>query len=104
MCSTCGSFDLTWESVNPAGKVYSFVVQHQRTGGRFDADLPFAAAVVTLTDEPHIRLFGRLVDVAVSRVHIEMPVIGHYLDVTDEVTLLVFRPAASDVRGRTEYA
>jgi uncharacterized protein len=95
MCSACASFALAWEAVEPRGVVRTFTVQHHPTGSKFDADIPFAVAVVQLDDAPEINLVGRIVDADPADVHIGAAVRGRYLDATDEVTLLVFELAST---------
>jgi uncharacterized OB-fold protein len=92
MCSTCTSFALEWADVDPAGVLYTYTTQHHPTGSKFDADIPFTVAVVQLDAAPEINLVGRLVGVEPGDVRIGMSLVGEYLDATDEISLLLFRP------------
>ncbi|HVW35141.1 MAG TPA: OB-fold domain-containing protein [Acidimicrobiia bacterium] len=91
VCPGCRDTTLEWTAVEPAGTVYSFTVQHQRTGSRFDGELPYVSAVVQLRDAPEITMGARLIDVEPDAVRIGLPVTGDFLD-TPEVTVLRFRP------------
>jgi uncharacterized protein len=94
MCSRCSSFDLTSKRVEPAGTVFTYTTQYHATGSKFDAEVPYTVAVVELDEHPEIRLVGRLA-ADPAAVHVGLPVVGDYLDATDDVTFLLFRPSAA---------
>jgi uncharacterized protein len=100
MCSRCGSFDLTHKEVEPTGTVFTYTTQHHGTGSKFDSEVPYTVAVVELTAHPGIRLVGRL-ELGAEDVHVGLPVVGSYLDATEEVTFLLFRSAEPET-AKTE--
>jgi uncharacterized OB-fold protein len=55
---TCGSFDVDWVEVAPAGRIYSYaVVSHQVHP---DFPVPYTVILVELSDVPEVRLIGHL--------------------------------------------
>lgn len=90
ICCHCQSFDLGWEPAEPFGHVYSHSTQYQKTGSRFDVDVPYTVVLVELEEPADVRLVGRLTGIDPQQVHIGMPVAGRYVDATDEITLLEF--------------
>ena len=93
ICPTCHELTLEWTPVEAAGSVYSFTAQYQRTGSRFDGEIPYVSAVVELRDAPGVTMGARLTGVDPESVTIGMSVIGEFVDATPEVTVLRFRPA-----------
>lgn len=92
ICPRCHTGSLEWTPIEAAGEVYSFTVQHQRTGSRFDEDIPYVSAVVQLRDAPEVTLGALLVGVDPDAVRIGLAVVGDWLDATHDITLLRFRP------------
>ena len=93
VCPACHELALEWTPIEPAGTVYSFTVQHQRTGSRFDADSPYVSALVELRDAPWVTMGALLIGVDPDSVAIGMPVTGEFLEATPDITVLRFRPA-----------
>jgi uncharacterized OB-fold protein len=95
VCPACRTSTLEWAPVAAAGEVYSFTVQHQRTGSRFDEDIPYVSAVVQLRDAPEVLMGALLVGIDPEAARIGLPVVGDWLDATPDITLLRFRPEES---------
>jgi len=93
VCPSCHELTLEWTPVEPAGSVYSFTVQHQRTGSRFDGEIPYVSAVVELRDAPGVTMGALLTGADPDSVSIGLAVSGEFVDATPEITLLRFRPA-----------
>lgn len=91
-CPECGS--LEWDTVEASGRgeVYSFVVNHHPRHPAFD--FPHLVAVVTLDEGT--RLIADLTGVAPEDVAIGMPVVLEWLDADPDLSLPVFRPAATE--------
>ena len=90
ICPSCTSLDNEWIEASGRGKVYSWVVVHQRFHFAFEANLPYNVAVVELEEGP--RLLTNLVDVEKEEIRLDMQVEVVWDDVTEEVTLPKFRP------------
>ncbi len=99
-CPDCGSFD--WDTVEASGRatVYSYVVAHHPRHPAFD--YPLLVAVVELAEGT--RLITNLVGVEPDDVALDMPVELEWLDADTELTLPVFRPAATGDAADTARA
>lgn len=91
MCPRCQS--LEWDTVEAGGRgtVHSFVVMHHPQVPSFE--YPLAVALVEL--EEGVRLVTNIVGIDASAVEVGMPVELEITKVDDELTLPLFRPAAS---------
>jgi uncharacterized OB-fold protein len=90
-CRYCGSTSLTWETLSGRGTVYTFTVIHRAPFEAFAQDVPYVLVVVELEEGP--RLITNLVVDDPGAVAIDMPVEAVFDPVTDDITLLRFRPA-----------
>ncbi len=84
--------ELEWVQASGRGIVYSFTVARRPTAPQWADDCPFVIAIVELEEGVHMT--SNIVDCDPGAVHIGMPVIATFDDVTPEVTLVKFRPAA----------
>lgn len=91
-CPRCLSNRLEWAEASGRGTLYSYTVARRPTSPDFEEDVPFVIAVVELDEGP--RMTSRLVEVDLDRVEIGMRLEVVFDDVTEEVTLPYFRPAA----------
>ena len=74
------------------GTIWSFGVYHHVFNQNFREDVPYNVALVELEEGP--RLITNIVGVPNEAIRIGMPVEAVFDDVTDEVTLVKFRPRA----------
>jgi uncharacterized OB-fold protein len=90
-CPHCGSDRLEWSDVSGRGTVYSYTVARRATARPFEPDVPYVIAIVELEEGP--RMMTNVVGCAPEDVRIGMTVEAAYEDVSDEITLVKFRPA-----------
>jgi len=90
-CAGCLSDGVEWVEASGTGSVYSYIILHQPYHPGFRDDLPYNVAVVELAEGP--RLVTNIVRCANEDVRIGMAVRAEFVDVSDEATLLKFRPA-----------
>lgn len=97
MCGACRSTD--WDTVEASGdgEVFSFVVHHHPPLPGVTP--PHVVATIALAEGT--RFVAELVDVAPGDVAIGMPVELAFLEVDEELTLPVFRPARVGTSGTT---
>jgi hypothetical protein len=62
MCPQCQSTESTWALMSGRGTIYSFVVPHPPLLPQFNDLAPYNVILVTLDEDPTIRLIGNLVD------------------------------------------
>ena len=61
MCPWCQSLDSTWQTMSGEGTIYSFVVSHPPLLPAYAAVAPYNAILVSLAEDPTLRLVGNLV-------------------------------------------
>lgn len=64
MCPHCHSLRSAWEPMSGHGTIWSFVVPHPPLLPAYSEVAPFAAIVVSLDEDPSLRLGGNLVSSA----------------------------------------
>jgi uncharacterized protein len=91
VCPACGSTDVEWFAASGLATLYSYVINHRPAPG-FEADAPYAIAVVELAEGP--RMMSNIVGVPNTP---EDLVLDMALEVTFEprgdISLPVFTPA-----------
>jgi len=90
-CSHCLSDALSWHEVSGAGTLYTYTIARQPTSPHFARDVPQRLAVVELDEGVHVTT--TLVGVADADIRIGMRVEPVYDPVSDDITLLRYRPA-----------
>jgi uncharacterized OB-fold protein len=92
-CPKCGSDEMHWQTLSGRGRIWAACVFHQVYFEGFRAEVPYNVVLVELEEGP--RVYSNLVGVSSVRdVPIGTPVQAEFDDVTADVTLLKFRPAA----------
>jgi hypothetical protein len=90
-CHACWSTDLEWAEASGRGKLYTFGIMHQQYHPAFAEAIPYNYALVELEEGP--RLMTNIVGCANEELRVDMPVEAVYDDVSEETTLVRFRPA-----------
>lgn len=90
-CVDCWSTESAWEEASGRGKLYSFGIMHQQYHPAFADALPYNFAVVELEEGP--RMISNVIECANDALRVDMPLVASYDDVSDETTLVRFRPA-----------
>jgi len=78
-CRACGSRRLAWEATSGRGTVFSFAVVHRPLVREFAPLVPFATGIVTLAEDPWLRVVTRFVDCDPARLRIDLPVRAVFL-------------------------
>jgi len=87
-CANCRSDASEWVAVSPIGTLETWCVFHRP----YFEDLPVPYTVIQVKLDCGVRLFSNPSGVETNRLRIGMPMIAVFEDVTDEVTLLKFKP------------
>ncbi|MFQ5666119.1 MAG: Zn-ribbon domain-containing OB-fold protein [Candidatus Binatia bacterium] len=90
LCPRCWAADTQWVQSGGSGTVFSYAVYHRAYHPAFKPLLPYAAAVVELSEGP--RLVTNVVGAAPQDIRVGMPVQLEFIEVEQSV-LPVFRPA-----------
>lgn len=90
VCPRCLGTAVTWTEMSGDGSVSSFVVYHKAWAPWLTDRVPYAVVQVQLTEGP--RLTANLLGVPPADVRIGMPVRACFEQLTEEVTLVQFRP------------
>ncbi|HEX5368116.1 MAG TPA: Zn-ribbon domain-containing OB-fold protein [Dehalococcoidia bacterium] len=94
ICYECGSRALTWQTLSGRGEVFSFTVIRQVAGrgtsAYFAGEIPYAVALIELTEGP--RMLATLAGCDVDAVEIGMKVRVRFDQVSPEIHLPSFEP------------
>jgi uncharacterized OB-fold protein len=91
-CPYCLREQWEWAPASGRARLHSFTVVHQPQHPAFQADVPYAYAIVQL--EEGVRMISNVVGCDVEKeLRIDMPLVVDFDDVTAEWTLPKFRPA-----------
>ena len=69
MCPQCQSTESTWALMSGGGTIYSFVVPHPPLLPQFAELAPYNVILVSLEEDPTIRLIGNLVNRAGDKIN-----------------------------------
>ena len=91
-CIECGSRDLNWEEVKPAGTVYSYTVSRSVAMNYpgWQGELPVLMCLIDMDDG--VRLYGQLTDCDEHDVEIGMRVGVHFESISEEAGIPKFHP------------
>jgi uncharacterized protein len=95
ICPSCGSGDVEWFTASGRATLYSYVISHRPAPG-FEADAPYAIAVVQLAEGP--RMMTNLVGVAATpeALELDMPLRVTF-EQRGDVALPMFTPVTEDL-------
>ena len=99
VCPGCLSSDMAPEELSGRGTVYTYTIAEQAFHPFFADRLPYVLVVVDLEEQPGLRFVSELVQCSPEEVSVGMPVEVVWEDVTEEVTLPLFKPAGSADRA-----
>ena len=100
-CGACGASSLVWETMSGRAELFTWVtLQHAFLPAYADV-VPFVSALVTLEEDPSIRLPTRIVDVAIDSLAIGQPMEVcfrpmSFTGVEGEVVAPFFRPRTAN--------
>ena len=91
-CPRCFSWDTAWRQASGRGTLYTYAIQYRPQAPGFEP--PYITAMVRLEEGP--RLMTNLVEVEPDpeQIHCDMPVEVVFDDVSDEISLPMFRPTS----------
>ncbi len=93
MCPHCWSEDVVMTPASGRGVIYTYSTVFVNDLPPFKERLPYVAASVEL--EEGVRVSTNIVDCAPKDLRIGMPVVAHFMPISEDVTIPVFRLAAA---------
>ena len=91
-CPHCLQESWEWTPVSGRGRLHTYTVVRQPQNPAFIDDLPYAYAMVQL--EEGVRMISNIVECDIpDGLEVDMPVVAAFDDVTDDWTLVKFKPA-----------
>lgn len=90
LCPACHAEATEWARMSGRGAIASFAICHQAFHPWFQSRLPYNVALVDLEEGP--RVPTNIVDIRNEDIRIGMPVEAVFEDVTDDLTLVKFKP------------
>jgi uncharacterized OB-fold protein len=91
-CPNCLGADWSWEDVSGRGSLHAFTVDRMGHDPALAGDVPFAIAVVELSEGP--RMTARVIDCNLDDLRVGMPLEAAF-ETIEDVTLVRFRPHSS---------
>jgi uncharacterized protein len=101
ICRACHSFELAPARVSGRAVLYSYTVGNKAFHPFFVDRVPFLVATVALVEQDKLHMISNLVGVEEPDVRIGMDLIVDFEDLSDELTIPVFRPTAQSANART---
>jgi uncharacterized OB-fold protein len=95
-CPNCLSSDHRWKVTSGRGKVWSWIVMHQKYFAGLADQLPYNVAMIQLEEGP---LMMSNVDYPNDQMECEMPVVVFFEDIGGEFTIPRFRPTSVDSKA-----
>ena len=92
VCPSCFSDHIAWRPASGRGRISTWTVVHKAWFPAFAADIPYNVVQVELEEGP--RLTANIVGLPNDLLEVGLPVVIDFHDVSAEVTLPRFRPAA----------
>lgn len=89
-CPKCLSTEHAWVRVTGRGRVWSWIVMHQRYFRAFEPDLPYIVAFIKLDEGPF--MMSTLVGIGGEDMYCDLPVEVVFEHATDEISVAKFRP------------
>ncbi len=109
VCKTCGGEQLVWTAVSGRGRLFSWAVVRHGFLKPFANKVPYVTGLVTLEEDPAVRLVTNLVDCEADGLTVDMPVRVVFRplvfpDTERQVMAPMFTPASEPVAGKERNA
>lgn len=91
-CVHCSAIAPEWVTASGLAVVHTFTVIHRNDAPGFADEVPYVFAILDL--EEGVRMAGNVVDVDVEAMHIGMPVHVRFEQVSNDLAIPLWEPAA----------
>ena len=101
-CAACGSVEAAWETASGRGRVFTWTVVRRAFLPAFEEMVPFVTALVSLEEDPAVRIVSYIVDCEPDALAADLPVEAvfrplQFATVPDRsVPVPMFVPAAAE--------
>jgi len=92
ICHRCGGTDFGHDDLGPNGTVYSYTVAHYAVNRALADSVPYAVVLVSLDDDPTIRVVGNMPGTPLDAIHIGLPVTVTWEEHTAEDGAVIHLP------------
>jgi len=92
-CPKCWSDDVAWKQASGRSTLYTYSIVFQNDLPPFNERVPYVAAVVELEEGP--RVMTNIEGTPHEELHVGMPVTVDFKVLNDEITIAIFRAAAT---------
>lgn len=94
-CAACSGFHMAWKQCPTRGRLYSWTTVGKATAKGFP-DVPYVVGLVTLDEQPAVRIAGNVVGVAPDALKTDMPLEAHFVPAgpQGELHIVAWRPLA----------
>jgi uncharacterized OB-fold protein len=96
-CPKCSSRNVESFTASGKGRLYSYVINHRPAPG-FEADAPYAIAVVELDEGPRMMTSITGVEQTPEALPLDMPLQVNFEQVSEAICLPKFKPAAGGAK------
>lgn len=83
-CNTCKAMEFRSLETNGEGTIYSYIVVHNPPAPALAEAVPYAVALVTLDEHPHVRILGNVLNCEPGEVAIGQRVRAVFEEIIDE--------------------
>jgi len=93
ICADCGSWDWEWTQSSGKGRVFTWTTVARALHPAFKDSCPLAPAIIEM--EEGVRILSNVTDCPPDELEMDMAVEVDFDDITDEITLPMFRRASA---------
>ncbi len=90
VCDVCHSNNLEWKQASGKGKIYSYSVVYRPVSKAFEADVPYAVAIIELDEGVH--MLSNIVEIEPEGLYIGMPVEVIFEERSESIKMPMFKP------------
>jgi uncharacterized OB-fold protein len=81
VCNECQGFDFEYVAAAPEGVIDSYTIVHHPVHEMLKSLVPYNVAVISVSEYPHVRIVGNVVDASRDDVQIGRKVVAHWVTV-----------------------
>ena len=95
-CMVCKKPEMAWVKISGKGEIFTFTIIHQASHPAWQAEIPYNVSWVKLDEGPII--LSKITGCENEDIYLGMRVEAVFDDVTEDVTLPMFRPVSDNLK------